>query len=208
MHTLYYYHDPMCSWCWGYRPTAERLFASLPAGIRLRKVLGGLAPDTNEPMPQQLLDTLPDTWRRIQTLLGVEFNFAFWTDCKPRRSTYPSCRAVIAAGQQNRADEMIHAVQRAYYLRAMNPSDVETLLLLADELQLDVAQFRLDLVSPGTEKDLQQQIAFYRQSPIHGFPSLALELGAELLPVTQDYQSHTATLDHIAQLLSGTRQGD
>ena len=23
--TLIYVHDPMCSWCWGFRPTFERL---------------------------------------------------------------------------------------------------------------------------------------------------------------------------------------
>ncbi|MFT6977114.1 MAG: putative protein-disulfide isomerase, partial [Shewanella psychromarinicola] len=23
--TLYYVHDPMCSWCWGYRPTWDTL---------------------------------------------------------------------------------------------------------------------------------------------------------------------------------------
>ncbi|MDF4306582.1 DsbA family protein, partial [Vibrio parahaemolyticus] len=22
---LYYVHDPMCSWCWGYKPTIEKL---------------------------------------------------------------------------------------------------------------------------------------------------------------------------------------
>jgi putative protein-disulfide isomerase len=44
MPVLYYYHDPMCSWCWGYRPVADQLFSSLPAWITRVNVLGGLAP--------------------------------------------------------------------------------------------------------------------------------------------------------------------
>ncbi len=204
IYTLYYYHDPMCSWCWGYRPTAEKLFASLPANIRLEKILGGLAPDSDQPMPQNLRIALPDTWRRIHAMLGTEFNFAFWTDCKPRRSTYPACRAVIAAGNQDQSDEMILAIQQAYYLRAMNPSDIETHVTLADELQLDTRKFLADLKSTRTAQEFERQLAFTRQSPISGFPSLAIELDGQLTPVLQDYKSHTATLEHIASLV-GTR---
>lgn len=192
----------MCSWCWGYRPTAERLFADLPHNILLEKVLGGLAPDSDEPMPQHLRVALPNAWRRIQAMLGTEFNFAFWTDCKPRRSTYPACRAVIAAGAQDHADEMIRAIQHAYYLRAMNPSDVETLVTLADELHLDTQKFATDLASTATEQEFERQVNFTRQSPTNGFPSLAIEIDGQLTAVIQDYKSHQTTLEHIASLLA------
>ncbi len=192
----------MCSWCWGYRPTAERLFADLPHNILLEKVLGGLAPDSDEPMPQHLRVALPNAWRRIQAMLGTEFNFAFWTDCKPRRSTYPACRAVIAAGAQDHADEMIRAIQHAYYLRAMNPSDVETLVTLADELHLDTQKFATDLASTATEQEFERQVNFTRQSPTNGFPSLAIEFDGQLTAVIQDYKSHQTTLEHIASLLA------
>jgi putative protein-disulfide isomerase len=203
LHTLYYFHDPMCSWCWGYRPTAERLFDNLPANVRLEKVLGGLAPDSDQPMPQHLQIGLPNAWRRIQAMLGTEFNFDFWTDCKPRRSTYPACRAVIAAGLQGRGDEMILAIQEAYYLRAMNPSDVETLVTLAKELLLNEEEFVQDIKSTETEEEFQRQLDFTRRSPISGFPSLAIEVNDQLVPVVQDYKSHNKTLQHIATLISG-----
>lgn len=207
VHILYYYHDPMCSWCWGYRPTSERLFASLPDNIRLEKVLGGLAPDSDQPMPQHLRTALPDAWRRIQGMLGTEFNFAFWTDCQPRRSTYPACRAVIAAGLQDRADEMILAIQQAYYLRAMNPSDIETLVTLAKELHLEPQKFAADMGSTWLEKEFERQLEFTRRSPTNGFPSLAIELDGQLTPVLQDYKSHTTTLDHLASLLAAHSAG-
>jgi putative protein-disulfide isomerase len=127
MFTLYYYHDPMCSWCWGYRPTAEILFANLPPNTSRENVLGGLASDSDEPMPVELRRTISGHWRKIQETLGAEFNFDFWTKCTPRRSTYPACRAVIAAANQQHESEMILAIQRAYYLRAMNPSDTDIL---------------------------------------------------------------------------------
>ena len=111
------------------------------------KIVGGLAPDSDQPMPAELQEKLPKAWRSIHELLGTEFNFDFWTECKPRRSTYPACRAVLAAGNQGKYDEMIDAIQRAYYLRAMNPSDLETLEALAEELGLDAERFAAEIRS-------------------------------------------------------------
>lgn len=201
MHTLYYYHDPMCSWCWGYRPTAELLFANLPDGVIRENVLGGLAPDNDEPMPDEMLQRISGHWRTIHETLGTEFNFDFWTECEPRRSTYPACRAVIAAANQDREADMIQAIQEAYYLRAMNPSDTETLVTLADELSLDSGGFKTDLRSPDTEAELQHQVTFARRSPISGFPALVLRSRDQLTPVRLDYLDHTETLKHLLYIM-------
>ncbi len=180
---------------------SDRLFASLPGGVRLHKTVGGLAPDSDAPMPDNLRKALPEAWRKIHAMLGTEFNFAFWTECEPRRSTYPACRAVLAAGKQDQYDQMTDAIQRAYYLRAMNPSNLDTLQLLAEELGLDSDRFAADIRSPEVEADLQQQVQFARQSPIDGFPSLVLELEGSMVPVTRDYKDHRPTLAHVQRLL-------
>jgi putative protein-disulfide isomerase len=203
MAQLYYYHDPMCSWCWGYQPVAEQLFANLPANVTRVNILGGLAPDSDEPMPAELCRAIPGYWRKIETMLGTQFNYDFWTNCEPRRSTYPACRAVIAAAGQGAEEPMINAIQRAYYLRAMNPSNVSTLETLAAELGLDATQFAADIGSAEVETELQRQVQFARQSPIEGFPSLVLEREGELMPVQQDYRSASTTLDHLKGLLGG-----
>jgi putative protein-disulfide isomerase len=205
-HTLYFYHDPMCSWCWGYRPTSDLLLANLPPYLKVEKVLGGLAPDSDKPMPAELKQKLPETWQRIHERLGTKFNFAFWTDCEPRRSTYPACRAVVAADYQNAGDQMIDAIQHAYYLRAMNPSDLATLESLAAELDLHTAKFAEDLRSEETEHELKRQFKFARRSPISGFPSLCLALDGELLQVVQDYEDYTATLSHVEQLIAAAKR--
>lgn len=48
--TLYYVHDPMCSWCWGFQPTWRKIKAELPDGVSVEYLLGGLARDSEEPM--------------------------------------------------------------------------------------------------------------------------------------------------------------
>ena len=200
MLTLYFYHDPMCSWCWAYRPTSDKLFASLPDSIHRVNILGGLAPDTDDAMPQAQQRAISGYWHKIHDLLGTEFNFDFWDKCEPRRSTYPACRAVIAAGHQDREEAMIDAIQNAYYLRALNPSNLSTLQALAEELDLDAKRFAADIRSNALDQELLEQVRFAAQSPISGFPSLALAVNDTLHRVRMDYQSHTLTLQHIDEL--------
>jgi len=201
MATLYYFHDPMCSWCWGYRPTARKLFSRLPAGVKHMNVVGGLAPDSDEPMPVEQQKAVAGYWRRIESMLGTRFNHDFWTHCEPRRSTYPACRAVIAASRQGCEEEMTYAIQKAYYLQARNPSDISTLEELASELGLDEDNFASDIRSADVETEFQRQIAFTRRAQVSGFPSLALDVGGAMNALTLDYKNFETTLSEITQLL-------
>ena len=53
---------------------------------------------------------------------------------------------------------MIFEIQKAYYLEARNPSDIDTLQILAEQLGLDAETFRKDIASSDTEAELQRQI--------------------------------------------------
>jgi len=201
--TLYYVHDPMCSWCWGFQPTWRKIKAELPEGVSVEYLLGGLARDSEETMPETMRGYLQQTWQRIHDTLDTEFNFAFWETCQPRRSTYPACRAVIAAAAQNADVAMIEAVQRAYYLRAMNPSDNGTLVTLADELGLDRDRFSRALSSPATQEELERQIVLSQTLGAQGFPSLVLDVAGSRWPIAVDYHDHEAVLAQIDRVLAG-----
>ncbi|MDC3332615.1 DsbA family protein [bacterium] len=198
--TLYYIQDPMCSWCWGYRPVWDALQENLPASVRVEYVAGGLASDTNTPMPLGLQETIKGHWKNIHATLGAPFNFDFWTDNIPRRSTYIACRAAIAAHRQGFQKEMIGAIQQAYYLRALNPSDAEVLISLAGELReegLDLEQFSVDLLSIDVQKELERQIALAGELTDQGFPSLVLEYNGLRRPIIRDYRDYRVALADI-----------
>lgn len=76
---LFYVHDPMCSWCWAFAPTWAEIKQNLPEHIKVRYLLGGLAPDSNEPMPSAMQAAISGYWRTImQKVPGTQFNFDFW----------------------------------------------------------------------------------------------------------------------------------
>jgi len=207
---LIYVHDPMCSWCWGFRPAFEHLREQLPRGLEVTRLLGGLAPDSDQAMPADMQSRLQDTWRRIQARIpGTQFNFDFWRDCRPRRSTWPACRAVIAARELDPALEaaMIHAIQRAYYLEARNPSDTDTLVALALQLGLDGPRFERRLHAPETDSALQREIAQARQMGADSFPSLRLQTGDGCWPIAVEYTDVNAMLDSIRALSAADPNG-
>ncbi len=202
--TLFHVHDPMCSWCWAYAPVLEKLLAALQGpdfeAIDVSHVVGGLAPDSDVPMPAELAEHLQGVWRQIQaTVPGTTFNFDFWTRNTPRRSTWPACRAVLAAESlAGLAEAMTRGIQRAYYLDARNPSDSEVLISIAAELGMDRELFAAQLGADATESLLLDHFTTARRIGAAGFPSLFIEgpgLSPTRLPL--DYAGTNATLSSI-----------
>lgn len=205
MAVLNYAHDPMCSWCRGFGPVLRELEARLPSSVRMRRLLGGLAEDTDEPMPAEQQQRIQATWRRIeQRIPGMHFNHDFWIRCQPRRSTRAACRAVIAARAQGESFDraMTRAIQEAYYLQARNPSDTATLVELAAELGLDVPAFRAALNSDATVQQLAREMAQCDHLDVGSFPALVLETGETRWPVPVDYLDAAPMLVRIGELLA------
>ncbi|WP_413692902.1 DsbA family protein [Psychromonas sp. KJ10-2] len=172
---LHYVYDPMCSWCWGFKKTWLQLEKMLTKDdIEIKYQLGGLAPDSDQVMPVELQQTLQGIWRTIHTKLDTEFNFDFWTECQPQRSTYPACRACLIAREEGKEQEMLLAIQQAYYLQAKNPSLSSTLIALAEQVGLDSEHFATQLTSQEVNAKLMEEISGSRAMPIQGFPSFSL----------------------------------
>jgi putative protein-disulfide isomerase len=177
-----------------------RITSELDGKLPIEKYLGGLAPDSDQPMPENMMQSLEQTWQHIQHRIpGTEFNFSFWTDCKPRRSTYPACRAVIAARQQGHEfdDLMTRRLQEAYYTEAKNPSDISTHIELASELGLDADRFSNDLKSDFVNQTLIDEMNYSRSIGIDSFPSLAVEVDGQFTGIPLNYTDADEMLANI-----------
>jgi putative protein-disulfide isomerase len=197
-----YVHDPMCSWCWAHHPQWTLFEAELKSRVTVEYRVGGLAPDSDVPMPKEQQEAISGYWKKIQDMLGTEFNFDFWTENTPRRSTYPSCRAVIAARWQEAERPMNLALQKAYYLRALNPSDTAIHLQLAEELGLDVQKFERDLASSELNEAFEKELAFSRALPIQGFPSMVLLHDKKAYSIPLDYKDYRGALAYVDEILA------
>ena len=198
--TLYYIMDPMCSWCYGFSAVLRQLVNALPPDVHLRYVMGGLAADADGPMPEETRRYVQEQWRLVRQRTGAAFNWDFWTECEPRRSTYPACRAVISAGRiaPEKIPPMAAAIQRAYYHEARNPSLNATLVELAAEIGIDADDFRALLADPQTDALLREDFALRDKLGVSSFPSLRLDnsTGAPVTIAT-DYKDFRVMLGQI-----------
>jgi putative protein-disulfide isomerase len=192
----------MCSWCWGHRPQWEQLQAALPDSISIINLVGGLAPDSGEVMPLTQQQAISGYWKKIEAMLGTPFNHEFWQKQTPRRSTYPACRAVIAARWQDAEENMIVAIQEAYYLKAKNPSDNENNILLAADLGLNAERFAADICSTKLEETLMKEVQFARNLPINGFPSMVLEHKEQIHVIPLDYKDYRGAIKEITKIIA------
>ncbi|NQY34606.1 MAG: DsbA family protein [Alteromonadaceae bacterium] len=200
---LYYVYDPMCSWCWGYRPTWLALKDKLKSVVNIQYLVGGLAEDSDKPMPDEMQSFLQQTWRKIFQQLGTQFNFDFWDHCQPRRSTYPACRAVLLAREYNLEQAMYLGIQQAYYLHAKNPSNIDTLVDIAAEIGLDRELFGQKITSNELNQQLVKEISRVRKMPTQGFPSLVLCVNEQLITIPVDYKHWQSSYEIIADHLAG-----
>ena len=197
IYTLYHVHDPMCSWCYAFKPTLDELRKNLDTNIKIQHVVGGLAKHSDEIMPEDMQDKIQNIWFEIEKTVGTKFNHDFWKICQPRRSTYIACKATMLARYENKEEEMISAIQEAYYQKAMNPSDATTLISLAKQIGMDEKKFEEDLKSQKIEDDLQNELNFRRSLHVKTFPSLILEYKKELYPINIKYNDYEAMLNQI-----------
>lgn len=201
---LYYIHDPLCSWCYAFKTSLAGLKRALPPETDFQTLLGGLAADSTTPMPPTLQQSIQQTWQRIeQTVPGVKFNFDFWRDNTPIRSTYPACRSLLAARKQGVEfeDKLLACIQDAYYQHAQNPALDTTLLACAAQAGLDRTQFECDYRSREIDLQLQQEIKTARSLGVCSYPSLVLVRNGRISPVAVDYLDYRTMIDDIEQLL-------
>ncbi len=198
---LYYLYDPMCSWCWGFKPVWDTVKARLQGEVDIVYVVGGLAPETEEPMDAEMRTYLQQAWRKITDITGVEFNHDFWRLNTPKRSTYPACKAVLVARQSGLEQQMFMAIQQLYYQQAGNPSEYENLYRLAEELGLERQQFIEQIHSEEIAALLQQEIMLAEQLGARGFPSLVLLKDKTAHFIEHSYTDVEENLNKIRALL-------
>ncbi len=196
---LLYSMDPMCSWCYAFEKPLTELVQKHQLTIEWH--LGGLAKDTDQPMPMEMRNRISGYWKIIEDKTGLYFNYDFWTKNTPRRSTFNACRAVLAASElkPNSEKEMVTAIQKAYYQRAMNPSDIEILVQLAEEIGIGKEVFENLIRSEKLDKKFQDQMTFARELAREGYPSLYLNRNEKMAVVSLGYCDAVELEDRFQQ---------
>ena len=93
--TLWYFADPMCSWCWGFSPVITQVKENYLDKLNIALVMGGLQTEDVGVMSEDSQKEIFHHWHQVveMTKQPISFDNAF-----PENFIYntePACRAVI-----------------------------------------------------------------------------------------------------------------
>ena len=187
---LWYFADPMCSWCWGFSPVIEALRDEYHDRLKIALVLGGLRHDTAPMTAAQRADILHH-WHAVHARTGQPFRF---DGALPEGFVYdtePACRAVATIGAIDpaRVFPMFRAIQSAFYAEGRDVTQSQALAALAAGLRVDAAAF---LHAFGSDEARGRTQAHFRQARlagVRGFPTLILQQDAQQTPVSSGCQA-------------------
>ena len=103
---LWYFADPMCSWCWGFAPVISAIKEAYADRLKGALVLCGLRPGTTEPMTAALREEILHHWHEVHRRTGQPFIF---DDAMPAGFVYdtePPSRAVVAVARERRGTRL------------------------------------------------------------------------------------------------------
>ena len=197
---LWYFADPMCSWCWGFSPVVEALRASYRDRLRIALVLGGLRPGETVPLTDGARAEILHHWRAVHARTGQPFRFEGALPPGFVYDTEPAARAVVALGGLDPAltFRALTSIQAAFYAEGRDVTQTDVLADLAADLGGPRATFLAAFDSEPARERTRAHFAHARRAGVHGFPALILQLGTRLTSVAagcQPLDTVKATLD-------------
>jgi putative protein-disulfide isomerase len=182
---LWYFADPMCSWCWGFSPVIESVRETYRERMKIALVLGGLRPGETVPMTAAGREDILHHWQQVHARTGQPFRFEHALPEGFVYDTEPASRAVVTVGglDPELIFPLFKAIQTAFYAEGRDVTQAGVLAALAATLGIDIDAFMLAFDSDAARARTKAHFRQARQAGVRGFPTLILQRDAQLHPV-------------------------
>lgn len=187
---LWYFADPMCSWCWGFSPVIETLREEYRERVKIALVLGGLRPGVTTPMTAANREEILHHWHQVHARTGQPFRFENALPPGFVYDTEPASRAVVALGgiEPTLIFPQFKAIQRAFYAEGRDITQPGVLAELATGLGVEPTAFLQAFDSDVARAKTQAHFRQARQAGVRGFPALILQQDTRLQTVSSGCQ--------------------
>jgi len=177
---LWYFADPMCSWCWGFTPAISAIKERYSDRLKIALMLGGLRPGTTEPVTPKFREETLHHWRDVHKMTGQPFAFE---GAMPEGFVYdtePASRAVIAAAgiDPEAIFPYFKSVQAAFYTQGRDVTKTGTLAELAEQHNIDKPRFLERFESEDVKNKTRAHFRITREAGVRGFPTIVLQAGS------------------------------
>ena len=187
--TVDYYTDILCVWAWIAQPRLEELQKHWKNKVCVK---------------HRFVDIFGDSYRKIPAAWGERDGFekfqahvqhaaekfeearihhAIWTRTRPRSSmqAHLLLRAVEIVAGPTQLEKLALRIRRAFFCDALDVSDMDLLLELAQEASVDANSLRESLYSGEAMADLSRDLRAAQESGVRGSPTWVLNEGRQVL---------------------------
>ena len=201
---LWYFADPMCSWCWGFSPVIAEIKKKYASRIKIALVMGGLQPGETNVLSDSSREEIFHHWQQVKEQSGQRFSF---DNAMPEGFIYntePASRAVITVGSIDAAKnfEYFTAIQAAFYTKNQDVTQAENLQKIAADCGIDAEEFITLFSSEELLENTQKHFQHARKVGVSGFPTLILINNNELHVLTRGFQKYEGISAELEQLLA------
>jgi putative protein-disulfide isomerase len=174
---LWYFADPMCSWCWGFAPVIEAIKDSYRQQLKVALILGGLRPGTTEALTPERRAEILHHWHEVHERTGQVFSFEGALPEGFVYDTEPPSRAVVAVSEldPDLTFAYFKSVQAAFYAERQDVTQAETLAALAEQYNLARPAFLERFDSEKVRAKTRQHFEQARRAGVTGFPTTVLQ---------------------------------
>ncbi|MFP7655344.1 DsbA family protein [Chryseobacterium proteolyticum] len=201
---LYYFTDPMCSWCYGFSPVMKKLKESYP-NIDLQIISGGFAPESKQKVTKEYKDFLEYHWRNVNLRSGQYFDHSMkFVSDSFHYDTEPSSRALVVVQRflPEKDCEFLSLMQSAFYVEGKDITNAEVLAKLAKEIGVDKNIFLESFHSEAMKWKTAQGFQFSKQLGVKGFPTLLTFENGIVKILTHGFQSFESLKEIIEETLT------
>jgi len=188
---LWYFADPMCSWCWGFSPVLEQIKTHFGDTLKVALMMGGLRPGTTEPMTQESREEILHHWHQVNKMTGQKFTFENAMPDGFVYDTEPPSRAVIVVSEISPESTLpfFKGVQQAFYVEQKNVADMVVLAELAGSFSINTQEFAEKYESDEIKRKTQSHFQHTRQAEVRGFPTLVINTESDFKKISAGYSS-------------------
>lgn len=187
---LWYGMDPLCGWCFAFRPVMAALLAEEPLPVKV--LTGGLVLGERVQPIAVMRDYIRAGFGRIRELAGVDMGAGFaalldegtWTS-----DSEPPCRAIAIAESldESRTYAMADALCGAFYERGTRLDDVTALRDVAESVGLDGGAFVLRWDTDEARALVQVRFDEATAMGVTSYPLLAYRRGDTVTALAQGW---------------------
>lgn len=202
---LLYGFDPLCGWCFAFRPTM-RAIREAHSDLPVTLMMGGLVTGARvEPIAKQrsyLISGLEQVRRTAGIAAGDAFFNGLLAEGTYISNSEPPCRAVYVAQEiaSEQAYAFADALPEAMYVRGLPLDDEGVLGEIASAHGIDAEQFLAHWRSEEAKRGLQAAWAQARMAGFTSYPTLAYQRGEQVWLVAQGFARPEDGVARVAAL--------